>query len=139
MPTDDALLLHARLTERIIGAFLFVYSRLGTGFLESVYRRALARELRKRGLETQEEHAISVHYDDAPVGYFRADLFVAGVVVVEIKAAESIARGHVAQLMNYLRASDVELDLLLDFGPSPMIRRVVFTRRARRADARELL
>jgi GxxExxY protein len=124
------MLLHAALTERTIGAFFHVYNRLGTGFLESVYRKALARELRKRGLEAREEHPITVLYDGTPVGFFRADLFVGGAVVLEIKAAEAIARAHVTQLLNYLLASDVELGLLLNFGPTATFKRVVLTRRA---------
>lgn len=119
------LVKHAELTEKIIAAFYAVYNTLGTGFLEKVYRNALALELAKRGLDTQIEVPIRVYYDGVEVGEYFADLVVQKCVLVELKAVEKVSGEHEAQLLHYLRATDYEVGLLLNFGPEPLVRRKV--------------
>jgi GxxExxY protein len=93
----------------------------------------LALELRKRGLQVRQQAPIEVHYDGQLVGQYWADLFVAGVVVVELKVAEALAEEHEAQLLHYLKATDIDVGLLLNFGPKPQVKRKIFeTARQRR-------
>jgi GxxExxY protein len=115
------------LTHKIIGAFFHVHNRLGHGFLESVYARALERELRKRGLHVAREVATDVYYESEVVGVFRADMLVESRVVVELKASRKLDPADVAQLLNYLRATELELGLLLHFGPRAAFKRLIAT------------
>jgi GxxExxY protein len=117
---------HTDITEVIIKAFYQVYNVLGHGFLEKVYRNALAIELRKLGLEVVSEARIVIYYDGAVVGEYFADLLVAGVVIVELKAVRRLLEEHEAQLLNYLKATPYEVGLLLNFGPKPEIKRKAF-------------
>lgn len=117
---------HSELTSTIINAFYHVYNVLGYGFLEKVYEKALAHELRKRGYNVKEQSPIKVYYDDILVGEYYADLLVNDVIIVELKAAETIAPEHEAQLINYLKATEIEVGLVLNFGPKPQISRKVY-------------
>jgi len=123
---DPANYKHQELTEAIIGAFYEVYNELGHGFLESVYEEAMSRVLKANGIVAQRQSPLPVWFRGEAIGDFRADLIVAGCVIVELKAAKAIEPVHEAQLLNYLRASDVEVGLLLNFGPTPKIKRMVF-------------
>lgn len=124
---------HADTTEQIIGAFYHVYNTLGYGFLEKVYENAMAIELRKRGLNVVQQVPIKVYYDGHLVGEYFADLLVEGKVIVELKAVEALAAEHEAQLLNYLKATEIEVGLLLNFGPKPQVRRKIYeTARKRR-------
>jgi GxxExxY protein len=114
---------HADLTERIIAAFYTVYNSLGYGFLEKVYENALAIELRKAGFKVEQQYPIEVYYDGQIVGQYYCDLIVAGLVIVELKAAQQLLKEHEAQLLNYLKATPYKVGLLLNFGPKPEIRR----------------
>jgi GxxExxY protein len=104
------------ITRRIIGAFYDVYNGLGYGFLESVYANALALEIVGRGLHVVREASAEVRYKGEVVGMFRADLLVESRVVVELKSSRKLDPAHGAQLLNYLRATDLEVGLLLHFG-----------------------
>src|SRR5687768_13796628 len=117
---------HGELTGRVIEAFYVVYNRLGYGSLEKVYENALALELRKRGLRVQQQMPISVYYEGVVVGEYFADLLVEDCVVVEIKAAERLCEEHSIQLLNYLKATAIEVGLLVNFGPKPETKRKVF-------------
>lgn len=117
---------HTEITELIIKAFYKVYNTLGYGFLEKVYRNALAIELRRLGLEVALEARILVYYEGEVVGEYFADLLVAGVVLVELKVVEKLLEEHEAQLINYLKATPYEVGLLLNFGPKPEIKRKAF-------------
>jgi GxxExxY protein len=125
-------LLHGDLTSAIIGAFFSVHSRLGVGFLEHVYGNALALLLTRTGLRVQREVPFDVVFDHEFVGHYRADIVVESKVIVEVKSVTSIAPVHVAQLINYLKASGIQLGLLLNFGESARFRRVVWTKHAPR-------
>ncbi len=117
---------HTEITEKIIKAFYIVYKTLGYGFLEKVYRNAMAIELRKLGLEVRLEAPIVVYYEGEVVGEYFADLLVAEAVIVELKAMRHLADEHEAQLLNYLKATPYEVGLLLNFGPKPEIKRKAF-------------
>ncbi len=126
-------LLQKELTSKILNAFFHVYNQLGYGFLEKVYENALAHELRKRGHTVTQQMSIAVYYDGVQVGEYFADLLVDRLVIVELKAAESISKQHQTQLMNYLKATQIEVGLLLNFGPKPEFRRLVASNRIQRS------
>ena len=114
---------HAELTEKFIGACYRVYATLGSGFLEKVYENALKIELERLGLAVVQQSPISVLYEGQQVGEFFADLLVGDAVIVELKAAEALATIHEVQLVNYLKATKIEVGLLVNFGPKLEIRR----------------
>lgn len=122
---DD--LLHSDVTDKIIKTFYDTYNQLGYGFLEKVYENALAIELAREGFEVAKQYPLSVYYDDILIGEYFADLLVDNKVIVELKAAETIVQAHVNQLQNYLRASEIEVGMLLNFGRTPEFKRKVFT------------
>jgi GxxExxY protein len=113
------------LTEKIIGVFYEVYNELGFGFLESVYREAMRIALGQAGLPVEVEVSVPVSFRGSLVGVFRADLVVDGRVVIELKTAESISKAHEAQVLHYLRASTMEIGLVMNFGPDAKFRRIV--------------
>lgn len=131
-------LFERELSHRVIGAFYGVYNVLGFGFLESVYRRALAIELTRRGFHVATEVPAEVRYDGELVGVFRADILVESRVVLELKAARKLSQADEMQVLNYLRATDLDLGFLLHFGPKPAFRRFIATQRdrAERNDSR---
>lgn len=104
------------LTERILGCAFRVHAVLGCGFLEKVYENALLHELRKAGLAAESQRPIQVHYDGVLVGDYFADILAEGRVILELKAAQGLEGIHVAQTLNYLKASDLKTALLLNFG-----------------------
>ena len=122
-------MLHQEITERILAACFEVAGELGAGFLESVYEKALLIALRQKGLEAEEQCPIRVHFRGVPVGEFFADLLVEEKVVVELKAVKALAPEHQAQVINYLKATGIEVGLLVNFG-SPKIEYRRLTRRA---------
>ena len=117
---------HSELTEQIVGAFYAVYSKLGYGFLEDVYVKALAIELKKRGLTPNTEQPIEVYYDDLIIGKYYADIVVNDLIILELKSAKILVVEHEAQLLNYLKATPYEVGLLLNFGPKPETKRRSF-------------
>jgi GxxExxY protein len=120
-------MLYEELTDAIICAFYKVYNILGHGFLEKVYENALAIELKKSGLSVTQQEGVKVFYDGAQVGDYFADITVNGLVILELKAVESLKNEHYAQLTNYLKATDKEVGLLLNFGRKPEFKRVLLT------------
>ena len=118
---------HSEITGIIIKAFYNIYNQLGYGFLEKVYENALLIELRKLDLECAAQYPIEVFYDNLKVGFYVADIIVNNCVIVEIKAAETLCEEHEAQLINYLKATDIEVGLLLNFGKKIEFKRKVFS------------
>ncbi len=118
---------HLEITRRIVGVFFEVYGELGYGFLESVYRAAMTMALREGGIAVEAEMAWQARFRGRSIGAFRADLLVENAVLVELKAARGIDSTHIAQLLNYLRCTALETGLILNFGPRPQIRRLIFT------------
>ena len=117
---------HQNLTEDIIKIFYKVYNTLGYGFLERIYENAMMIELRKAGIPAEAQSPIEVTYEGEIVGEHAADIIVDNQVIIELKAAKKFAEDHHAQLLNYLKATDIEVGLLLNFGPKPEISRKVF-------------
>jgi GxxExxY protein len=114
------------ITEQIIGSAFRVSNTLGVGFLEKVYENALAIELRKLGLKIQQQHTISVYYQGEVVGNYTADLLVEECVLLELKTVREINEIHLAQAMNYLKATGLRLCLIVNFGNKKVeIKRVV--------------
>jgi GxxExxY protein len=115
-----------KLTEAIIGRAYQVGNGLGNGFLEKVYENALAHELRKAGLVHEQQKSLEVHYDGIVVGEYFADLLVESSVIVELKAVRVLDEIHMAQCMNYLKATGLKVCLLINFGtPRVEVKRIV--------------
>ncbi len=119
-------LLHKDLTDAIIKTYYAVYNELGYGFLEKVYQNSLYLELQAKGFSVEAQKQIKVYYKGIPVGDYYADLVVNGLVILELKAADAIVEEFEGQLLNYLRGTDKEVGLLLNFGRKPEFRRRVF-------------
>jgi GxxExxY protein len=120
-------LLHKNITDIILKSFYKVYNNLGYGFLEKVYENALLYELRNQGLDCEKQKPIKVYYEQIQVGEYYADIIVNECIILELKAAESIAEEHEFQLINYLKATEIEIGLLLNFGKNPEFKRKIFT------------
>ena len=113
------------LTGKIIEAAYKVHNTLGFGFIEHVYQNALSIELEKRGVECEKEKPLKVYYERSLVGDYKADIVVENKVILELKAVKDLHSAHEAQLVNYLKATDMEVGLLINFGKSVEIRRKV--------------
>ena len=117
MPDDVfAEFLHKDISFQIIAAVYEVHNVLGFGFLESVYQKALVKELRLRDLKTEEQKEIRVRYKGEDVGSFYADIVVNDDIILELKALESLTKAHEAQLLNYLKGTGLKLGFLINFG-----------------------
>ena len=119
--------LHQELTDQVIKSFYKVYNTLGFGFLERVYQNALFIELKNLGLKCETQKQIKVNYEGYEVGIYYPDIIVNDLLILELKAAESVVEEHELQLINYLKATEIEIGLLLNFGKKPEIRRKIFT------------
>ena len=120
-------ILHKGLTESIIKVFYEVYNELGYGFLEKVYQNAMYFELKSQGFKVEAQKKIKVYYKNELVGDFLADLLIIDTIILELKACEGLAKAHSVQTLNYLKATNVEIGLLLNFGERPQIKRLIFT------------
>lgn len=126
MNADTRGLKHKDLTEAIIGVFYEVYNELGHGFLESVYEKAFDLALRSKGLDVLRQIDVPVWFRGQKVGDFVADILVNKCVLLELKAARTLDTAHEAQLLNYLRATEIEVGIIFNFGIKPEFRRLVF-------------
>ena len=126
MNTDLHELKHRELTRRVIGVFYHVYNELGFGFLESVYHRSMELALRSEGLGICSPFEVPVWFRGNNVGKFEGDILVEQSVILELKSARCLDAAHQAQLLNYLRATDIEVGLLLNFGIKPEFKRLIF-------------
>ncbi len=117
---------HWDLCHQIVGVFYSVYNELGHGFLEAVYEEALAIGLIEAGLQITRQVATPIWFRGRAIGEYKADLVVNSSVLLELKAARVLDPSHEAQILNYLRAPDIEVGLLLNFGPKPHFKRFVF-------------
>jgi GxxExxY protein len=124
-PTNEQFR-HAELTKAIIGCFYDVYNELGFGFIESVYEKSLCLALRAKGFEVHQQIAIPVWFRGEQVGDFDADVMVNKLILLELKTVRGIDNAHMGRLMNYLKATEIEVGLVLNFGPKPEFKRVVF-------------
>ena len=114
-------------TSALINAFYEVYNELGFGFIENVYQNALFKELKRRGIPCVAHPKINVYYKGEAVGYYEADLIAYDSIILELKAVSRLLNEHEMQLRNYLKATNLELGLLLNFGPKPEVRREIFS------------
>ena len=121
------MLLFQEITDKILKAYFNVYNKLGYGFLEKVYENAMMIELQKLGLYAERQIPIEVFYDEVLIGNYFADILVEHCVIIEIKAVEDLVAEHDAQLLNYLKATEIEVGLLLNFGPTPQFKRRILT------------
>lgn len=120
-------MLHSNLTNTIIGCYYKVYNELGYGFLEKVYEEALMIEMQSLGLRCKVQQPVKVFYKTIPVGEYFADIIVNDLVIVEIKACESLVPAHEIQLINYLKATEMEVGILMNFGKAPQFKRKVYS------------
>ena len=120
-------MLHKELTDEILHWFYQVHYKLGFGFLEKVYKNALYLELTNQGLKCETEKPINVFYNGRSVGIFYADIVVEDKVILELKACENLYKEHEYQLINYLKACDLEIGLLLNFGKKAEVKRIIYT------------
>jgi GxxExxY protein len=117
---------YSEVTEKIIGVFYDVYNELGYSFLESTYSEAMTVALRHAGLDAAREISVPVWFRGVKVGQYFADLMVENAVLLELKTARTVESAHEAQLLHYLRATQIEVGLLLNFGVRPQFRRLLF-------------
>lgn len=117
---------HDDITQRVIKTFFQVYNELGYGFLEKVYQNSFYLALREEGLEVETQKRIDVWFRGNKVGEYYADLIVENLVIIEIKAVEYLLPEHEAQLLNYLRGTDIEVGLLMNFGKKAEFKRKVY-------------
>ena len=118
---------HEEVTSGVISAFYKVYNTLGYGFLEKVYENSLCLELKELGYKVETQKEITVLYHGQSVGKYYADLLINGNIILELKAVECLRSEHRFQLINYLKATGIEVGLLLNFGKSAEVRRVVYS------------
>ncbi|MCU0426200.1 MAG: GxxExxY protein [Candidatus Kapabacteria bacterium] len=116
-PKQDKVYKHSHLTGEIIACFYKVYNDLGYGFLEKCYEEAMMIELCAKGLKPEQQKSINVFYHGQSIGTFSADIVVNGLVILELKSVKQLLEVHSTQLVNYLRATDIEIGLLMNFGP----------------------
>ena len=124
---------HDDLTQQIIGVFYDVYNELGNGFLESVYREAMRLALIEAGFSVASEVPIPVEFSGLVIGIFWADLIVNDAVLIELKACDGLAREHESQTLHYLRATRIEVALLMNFGAAPRFKRLVMDNESKTA------
>jgi GxxExxY protein len=117
---------HSELTVKILKAFFQLHKELGYGFSEKVYQVALAFLLEEMGLVVEQQKPIRVYYHGKVIGEYVADMVINGVVLLELKAVESLSDSHAAQMLNYLKATEIEVGLLLNFGPKAEFRRKIY-------------
>jgi GxxExxY protein len=122
------VLVQKDITDKVIKAFYYFYNKLGYGFLEKVYENAMVITLAKYGCDVAQQIPVKVYFEGEIIGDYYADLVVDNYVIVELKAGDSITEAYEAQLTNYLKATDIEVGLLLNFGIKPEFRRKVFTK-----------
>ena len=126
MNADNQDFKYKELTEKIIKVFYRVYNKLDYGFLEKVYEKAMMIELRKENIPAAAQSPIKVRYEDEIIGEYFADILVENKIILEIKAAKNLLEDNEAQLLNYLKATEIEVGLLFNFGPKPEVRRRAF-------------
>ena len=120
-------LLHKSITDKILKVYYEVYNELGYGFLEKVYQNAMYFDLKSLGYKVEAQKQIKVYFKKQLVGEYYSDLLVEDKVIVELKATQLLMNIHVAQIMNYLKATPIEVGILLNFGEEPDFKRIIYT------------
>ena len=124
---SDTEYLYSELSDKIINCFYKVYNALGFGFLEKIYQKSLEIELSKNNINFESQYPINVYYDNINVGEFYADILAESKIILEIKAIEKLVKENENQLINYLKSTDIEVGLLLNFGKEPEVKRRIYT------------
>jgi len=127
MTNPDNNYKHTDLTEKIIGCAYQVYNALGAGFIEEIYENALMIELKNAALTAQQQYPVKVYYQGILIGDYVADIIVEDKVIVELKAVSQLTKAHEVQLVNYLKATKLEVGLLINFGDQISIKRKVLS------------
>ena len=120
-------MLHEKLTEVVLKSYYKVYNTLGYGFLEKVYENAMLIELKRNGIAAVAQKNIKVYYESEEVGDYFADILIEDKIIVELKSTEKLSESHEAQLLNYLKATEIEVGMLMNFGKKPEFKRKIFT------------
>jgi len=120
-------MIYKEITDKILKCFYKVYNELGYGFLEKVYEKAMFIELSREGLDAKTQYGIEIFYDGCLIGEYCADILVNEKIIIELKAVDFIRKEHEAQLLNYLKATKIEIGFLLNFGKKPMFKRMIFS------------
>jgi GxxExxY protein len=120
-------LLHKKITDDILKVYYDIYNQLGYGFLEKVYQNSMYFELKSKGYKVEAQKQIKVYFKNQLVGEYYADLLIEDKIIIELKACELLMNVHIAQLMNYLKATEIEVGLLLNFGEEPEFKRIIYT------------
>lgn len=131
-------LLHQELSEKILRAFFNVYNTLGYGFLEKVYENALFIELKSLDVYCERQKPIEVYFKSEKVGDYYADIIAENKIILELKAAESLVPEHEAQLLNYLKATEIEVGFLLNFGKKPEFKRMILENKLKSVNLRNI-
>lgn len=126
---------HETLTQKLIGIFYTIYNELGHGFLENVYQKSFIVILREHGMNYEAQMPMKIMYHGIDVGDYFADLVVESTILVELKAVNALEWAHEKQVLNYLKATNLEVGLLFNFGPRPQVRRLVFDNDRKRPEA----
>lgn len=116
----------AETTDKIIACAYDVYNKLGFGFSEKVYENAMMIKLTQKQLPSIQQAPINVHFEDQLVGEYSADIFIDNKIIVELKAVTALSKAHEVQLINYLKATNTKVGLLINFGEKLKIVRRVF-------------
>jgi len=127
MTPENEKYLYKELTKRIIGTFHKVYNTLGYDFLEKMYENALVLELKEMGFKVDQQKPIKGKYTNVIIGDYYADIVVNSQIILEIKAIKKLQKAHSRQLINYLKSTDLDIGLLLNFGKKPEVVRKIFT------------
>ena len=122
----DSTLKYQELSDKIIAVFFKVYNTLGYGFLEKIYENAMMIEFRKESIKAVAQVPIKVKYDNEIIGEYFADVLVDNKIIIEVKATSALIKEHEAQLLNYLKATDIEVGLLVNFGPKLEFKRKIY-------------
>lgn len=130
-------MLHESLTKQIIGVYYDVYNELGGGFLESVYETAMEIALQEAGLSVERQVPIEVWFRGMQIGAYRADMIVEGKVLLELKSCKALESAHESQVLHYLRATECEVGLLMNFGPTAKYKRLVFENSRKKGSGRK--
>lgn len=120
------MLKHRELSRKIIRSFYDVYNELGTGFLESVYENAMCFVLQNTGLKVRKQYPLKVYFRGNLVDNYKADLIVENKILIELKAVSTMLSEHEAQIINYLKATEINFGLLMNFGDGPEFKRFAF-------------
>lgn len=134
--SKENIYLHSEITGEIIKAAYYVHNYLGFGYLESIYEKSMVIKLRKMGFKVESQVPIKVYFEGELVGDFRADLVINDTIIIELKAVGMLHSKHEVQLVNYLKATEIEVGLVMNFGEELKFKRKIFSNRIKKQQGR---